>query len=108
MKLPGKDGAIFKTKSWSITNNIFFSWGLKKEATAVKEFQKLIEQQKNHSDIKITESGLHISKEHPFLGASPDRIWECECHGTALVEVKCPFSQRKLSVQNATKEPSFF
>uniref|UniRef100_A0A1X7V4J3 YqaJ viral recombinase domain-containing protein n=1 Tax=Amphimedon queenslandica TaxID=400682 RepID=A0A1X7V4J3_AMPQE len=27
----------------------------------------------------------------PFLGASPDAIVSCECHGHGVVEVKCPF-----------------
>ncbi|KAM7281115.1 hypothetical protein ISCGN_006229, partial [Ixodes scapularis] len=25
-----------------------------------------------------------------FIGASPDGIWSCSCHGVGILEVKCP------------------
>ncbi|WAR21700.1 hypothetical protein MAR_015675 [Mya arenaria] len=36
--------------------------------------------------------GLHICKSFEYLGASPDRIFKCACHGKRLVEIKCPFT----------------
>jgi len=29
-------------------------------------------------------------QETPFLGASPDGLTMCECHGRGIVEIKCP------------------
>ncbi|XP_052233785.1 uncharacterized protein LOC127846525 [Dreissena polymorpha] len=45
----------------------------------------------DHENALISDSGLVISEELPFLGASPDGIWSCDCCGTACVEIKCPF-----------------
>lgn len=47
-----------------------------------------------HGDITQEKSGLVISNEEPCLGASPDAIFRCSCHGTIVVEVKCPYSAR--------------
>ena len=43
-----------------------------------------------HSNIAITKTGLHISANYPHLGASPDRITDCDCCRKGLVEIKCP------------------
>ena len=32
-----------------------------------------------------------LSEKHPFLGASPDALIECNCCGQGVVEVKCSF-----------------
>ena len=45
--------------------------------------------------------GTVISEEYPFLSASPDLQVSCECCGTGLVEIKCPYSIRD-------KSPFFF
>ncbi|XP_058443619.1 uncharacterized protein LOC131425609 [Malaya genurostris] len=42
----------------------------------------------------LSRTGLVIPTEHPYLGASPDGIIECDCHGTIVVEIKCPNSAR--------------
>ena len=46
--------------------------------------------------------GLFVHKDTPHLGASPDMIINCDCHGEALVEIKCPISvcDSKLSATN--------
>ncbi|XP_052806312.1 uncharacterized protein LOC128235510 [Mya arenaria] len=46
----------------------------------------------NHKDCKIKNCGLVVSTVHDCLGASPDRIFSCSCHGKRLVEVKCPYT----------------
>ena len=43
-----------------------------------------------HSNVAITKTGLHISANYPHLGASPDRITDCDCCLKGLVEIKCP------------------
>lgn len=49
-----------------------------------------------HQELAVVESGLVINQKWPFLGASPDRIRFCKCHGKKLVECKSLFSKRNL------------
>ena len=39
-----------------------------------------------------------ISVESPHLGCSPDGLVSCTCHGLGIVEVKCPYSARNITV----------
>ena len=45
----------------------------------------------DHHDVTVTETGLHVNAIRPFLGASPDGIVSCSCHGKRLLEIKCPY-----------------
>ena len=47
---------------------------------------------KHHKNIEFHETGLHVLESHPYIGASPDMLVECECHGPGIVEIKCPYS----------------
>ena len=40
---------------------------------------------------EVIEAGLSISRATPYLAASPDGIVKCTCHGTGVLEIKCPF-----------------
>ena len=48
-----------------------------------------------HKNLKVNDSGLVISESHPWIGASPDLLVECDCHGPGLVEIKCPGGIRR-------------
>lgn len=54
-----------------------------------------------HDNFTLRESGLIINTEYPHLGASPDGISSCMCHGTGCVEIKCPFSARDCTLVEA-------
>ena len=41
----------------------------------------------NHKGLNITRSGVYVSLEHPFLGATPDGLVECACCGKGVVEL---------------------
>lgn len=45
-----------------------------------------------HVNIKIDLTGLHISKEYVYLGASPDLLVQCDCCGHGMAEIKCPIT----------------
>ena len=46
----------------------------------------------HHSNFSATKSGLHVSMDSSFLGASPDGIIKCTCFGIGVLEIKCPFN----------------
>ena len=41
------------------------------------------------------------------MGASPDAMVNCDCHGVVCVEVKCPFKHEDSTVECATTGSSF-
>lgn len=47
-----------------------------------------------HDNSMITDSGLVISQTNPFIRASPDGVFTCDCCGSACIEIKCPYSLR--------------
>jgi hypothetical protein len=65
-------------------------WGKCKEEEALKEFYAL--EATKHIDFKLEKSGLYLDKNRAYIGASPDGIMYCKCHGKAVIEIKCPFS----------------
>ena len=62
------------------------------EPVAIKSYLEF--SKTNHDGFHISESGLHIKKGLSFLGASPDGLIQCECHGKGVLEVKCPYKYR--------------
>lgn len=56
--------------------------------------------------VKISESGVIVCQQMPCLTASPDR--KVIDKGYGLVEIKCPFTLRNLTPEEACKEPSFY
>ena len=47
-----------------------------------------------HQNFTLKPTGLWISPHHAHIGATPDAIACCDCHGTWCVEVKCLYSVR--------------
>jgi hypothetical protein len=58
-------------------------WGQQHEADAIRLYQKT-------KNCKVLQSGMFVSLEHGFLGASPDGV----IGEDGLVEVKCPWSAK--------------
>ena len=44
---------------------------------------------KYHENLMAYSTDLHINVKYPHLGASPDGIILCYCHGKGLLEIKC-------------------
>lgn len=80
-----------KTKTFK--GNIATQWGTKYEPIASKYFEDYL---KKHIDPNaiVKYPGLCISKELPFLGASPDGIVVKGDKTLRLLEIKCPFTKR--------------
>ena len=67
-------------------------WGRDNEQAAIDLLMKGLSA--SHVHARFERSGLIVKKEYPFLGASPDGIFACECAGCPrkrVVEVKCPY-----------------
>ncbi|XP_043204917.1 uncharacterized protein LOC122372108 [Amphibalanus amphitrite] len=74
-------------------------WGHTHEADACVAVEGVLSSM--HSELTIRKCGLFVSPDHPYLAASPDGIIECACCGTWVLEVKCPFSLKDKSPQEA-------
>ena len=43
---------------------------------------------------------MHVHPKHPYISASPDGIFTCQCHEiNRLVEAKCPYSKCEAGTQ---------
>ena len=73
-------------------------WGCDHEEEAVKEYEK---------GLQISPTGLVIHPSYPHLGASPDRILTCDCCGSGVLEVKCPFLCKQKTIMEASEDPKF-
>ena len=55
----------------------------------------------------MAKSGLHVMKGKPYIGASPDGLMFCSCCGETIVEIKCPYCIRDLSVCKSWEKTDF-
>ena len=71
------------------------TWGCEHEAIARMAYIKMASTM--HENFEYCDSGLFVSKDLPFIGASPDGIVQCSCcgHGIGVLEIKCPYCIRE-------------
>ena len=62
--------------------------GLAMEPHAARKVVEVFKEK--HLKVSFSNSGLVVLCEYPHLGASPDLIINCSCHGKFVVEIKCP------------------
>jgi hypothetical protein len=60
------------------------SWGCQHEKDALDQY----ENESCHDKLHVSPSGLFISVQHPYFGASPDGIVYCSCCEPGICEVK--------------------
>ena len=105
-------GAILKRKK-DTTDKFLRNSFLKKDFTSsATSYGKANEAVAKQMYIKRTGSHLHevgliVHPDLPFLGASPDGI-VCDKGCTGLIEVKCPYSVRDMTVNDACEERTDF
>lgn len=72
-----------------ISNYPATKYGINTEPIALKSFLKVWKG--IHTNTTNKNSGLVIHMEKPYIGASPDQVLSCDCHGQGILEIKCPF-----------------
>ena len=66
-----------------------FKYGHKMEIKGWEMYcKRMIES--GHVNMEVALCGLYIDKSEVYLGASPDLLASCDCHGQGLVEFKSP------------------
>ena len=60
-----------------------------------------------HTNFSLKECGLYISTQHPFIGASPDGVVNCDCCGEGCIEIKCPYNERGNTIAEAVTNSNF-
>ena len=61
-----------------------------------------------HKDFTVREGGLFINPVSPILGASPDGLVNCSCHDPGILEIKCPWSARDLTIKEFAEPKKSF
>ncbi|XP_052770940.1 uncharacterized protein LOC128210627 [Mya arenaria] len=94
----------------SITNR-YMTWGTKHEPAARRKYSLIMKKQ--FPDVKVSECGLFVNGDVPYLGASPDGIVTYTNDGkreTGVLEIKCLASDRwkSISPQDCAKDTEFF
>uniref|UniRef100_A0A8C6LGZ3 YqaJ viral recombinase domain-containing protein n=1 Tax=Nothobranchius furzeri TaxID=105023 RepID=A0A8C6LGZ3_NOTFU len=91
-------------KSHSFTSEAT-RWGCTHEELARNYYE--IQHRLAHSDVLVETAGFRISPTHPFIGASPDGYVSCSCCGPGVIEIKCTFCAKDLSVDEAADLGNF-
>jgi len=79
----------------------FYSWGCEHEDDARLKYSMCVSPE--HSNFEISDCGLFINPHYPTLGASPDGIISCDCHGIGTLEIKCPYCSRDCTPETAVE-----
>ena len=80
-------------------------WGCDHEKKAQQLYVKVMSSR--HENFQVRDSGLIISTQHPYLGASPDGIISCDCCGIGVNEIKCPYCKKDKSIDEAVEDKRF-
>ena len=84
----------------SFTRTEAMTWGIEHENIALNAYKKQLES--SHVSFEVDAGGLLVNPLAPHLGASADGYVSCSCCGLGVVEIKCPFSVRDSSPNNAS------
>ena len=72
--------------------NKYTQYGIKMEPIAKQYYVN--EESCKHKNFSTNEVGFLVKSNQPFLGASPDGLVNCSCHGKRVLEIKCPYTYR--------------
>ncbi|ELT88526.1 hypothetical protein CAPTEDRAFT_209643 [Capitella teleta] len=83
---------VMRYASFSLSHVPAVKWGREKENTARLPYEQ--QMQVLHQDFYLRQTGLLVKEDEPFLAASPDGVFECECCGQGRLEIKWPYKYR--------------
>ena len=84
-------------------------WGVHQEPLAIQEYIRH-QQGHGHPNLSVAPCGFHISKSHPYLGATPDGVVYDPLNldePFGFLEVKCPYSHRSNTPEEASSTSGF-
>lgn len=73
------------------------NWGLMNEPLARKRYKTI--SQKCHTNFSVSEMGLVLSVDWPYVGASPDAVVHCSCCGPGAAEFKVTWTHREKAIK---------
>ncbi|XP_076090454.1 uncharacterized protein LOC143062652 isoform X1 [Mytilus galloprovincialis] len=79
-------------------------WGREHEKSAIKEFQQVM--CTDHQNFCVKKAGFLIDLNYPYIGVSADGIATCDCHGSSVLEVKCPYKYRSSLLPEFLADPN--
>ncbi|XP_012945416.2 uncharacterized protein LOC106013658 [Aplysia californica] len=80
-------------------------WGRDSEESGLQEFEASMHS--NHLNVTLRRAGLYVKSTHPYIGASPDAVLHCDCHGLSTVELKCPFKLKGKNIVDNYAQTDF-
>jgi hypothetical protein len=87
--------SICYPQNHSFTTNAT-KWGCTHEDEARKAYSNKMTE--IHENFQIQPCGFVVNPLYPFIGASPDGKVSCDCCGEGLLEIKCPYCVRELTL----------
>ena len=81
-------------------------WGRRKEKDARTLYEKQM-RVKLGRKVDTQDCGLFVHPVHGWLAATPDAVVEIDGEQSGILEVKCPYTERDNTVENACLNPTF-
>ncbi|KAA0202460.1 hypothetical protein HAZT_HAZT009240 [Hyalella azteca] len=97
LHLTGVEAAVL-----SVTPEYSVVYGKQMENEALASYKASVKD--DHFEFMMEKSGLVVNPEIPFMAASPDSIVTCDCCGRGVVEVKCLYTHRESTLEEAIEE----
>ena len=81
-------------------------WGRDHEEMARSKYAMIMSE--THQNFQTKICGLVINPKWPYLAASPDGMCSCDCCGSRLLEIKCPYKHRNAAIHQAVLSRDFY
>ena len=92
---------INKTSTSTSRMSPSLKWGIDNEHVA-------LEMCKSKSGEEVADCGLIINPSWPLLACSPNSIVYREANPIGAIEIKCPFSNKEMTIEECCKDSSFY
>ena len=93
--------SINKTSTSTSRMSPLLKWGIDNEHVAH-------EMCKSKSGEEVADCGLIINPSWPLLACSPNSIVYREANPIRAIEIKCPFSNKEMTIEECCKDSSFY